>query len=85
VIGDSDFVSNEAILQFGNKDLILNAVNWLMKREELVGLRPESRIYGYQSLTSGHARRLFWLTVVIMPGLGFFLAVVFFVRRRIKN
>jgi len=85
VIGDSDFVSDEAILQFGNKDLILNAVNWLVKREELVGLRPERRMYGYQGLTPGHARLLFWLTVVIMPGLGFFLAVLFFVRRRIKN
>jgi hypothetical protein len=85
VIGDSDFVSDEAILQFGNKDLILNAVNWLVKREELVGLRPERRKFAYQSLTPGHARLLFWLTVVIMPVLGFFLAVLFFVRRRIRN
>jgi len=85
VIGDSDFVSNEAILQFGNKDLILNTINWLVKREELVGSRPERRMYGYQSLTPAHARRLFMLTVVIMPGLGFFLAVLFFVRRRMKN
>jgi ABC-type uncharacterized transport system involved in gliding motility auxiliary subunit len=85
VIGDSDFVSNEAILQFGNMDLILNAVNWLVKREELVGPRPERRKYAYQSLTPAHARLLFVLTVVIMPGLGFFLAVLMFVRRRMKN
>jgi hypothetical protein len=63
----------------------LNTVNWLVKREELVGPRPERRRYGYQSLTSAHERLLFMSTVVIMPGLGFFLAVLFFVRRRMKN
>jgi len=85
VIGDSDFVSNETILQLGNKDLILNAVNWLVKREELIGSRPERRVYGYQSLTASHARLLFWLTVVILPGLGFLLATLFFVRRRVRS
>jgi ABC-type uncharacterized transport system involved in gliding motility auxiliary subunit len=85
VFGDSNFVSNEAILQFGNMDLILNTVNWLVKREGLVGPRPERRQYDYQSLTPEHARFLFVLTVVTIPGIGFFLAVLFFVRRRMKN
>jgi ABC-type uncharacterized transport system involved in gliding motility auxiliary subunit len=85
VLGDYDFVFKYANNHLGNKDLILNATNWLVKRDELVGPRPESRMYGYQGLTPAHARLLFVSTVVIMPGLGFFLAVLFFVRRRIKN
>ena len=83
VFGDSDFVSNEAILQLGNMDLILNAVSWLANREDLIGSRPGHSPYTYQSLTPGHARLLFWSTVVIMPGLGFLLAALFFVRRQL--
>jgi len=85
VVGDSDFVSNGAIPQLGNKDLILNAVSWLVNREELIGSRPGNSQYAYQSLTPGHARLLFWSTVVIMPGLGFLLAVLFFVRRQLRT
>jgi ABC-type uncharacterized transport system involved in gliding motility auxiliary subunit len=85
VVGDSDFASNEDILELGNKDFVLNAINWLLEREAFMGARPERRMYGYTSLTPQHARRLFWLTVVTMPGLGFLFAILFFVRRRIKS
>ena len=85
VFGDSDFVNNGAIPQLGNKDLILNAVSWLVNREDLIGSRPGHSPYAYRSLTPGHARLLFWSTVVIMPGLGFFLAALFFVRRQLNT
>jgi len=84
VVGDSDFVSNGTISQLANKDLILNVVSWLVSREELIGSRPGHSPYAYQSLTPGHARLLFWSTVVIMPCLGFLLAVLFFVRGKLE-
>jgi len=38
VIGDSDFITNCEIVQGANRDLFLNAVNWLLKREFLVAI-----------------------------------------------
>ncbi|MBI3966008.1 MAG: GldG family protein [Chloroflexi bacterium] len=42
VIGDSDFASNAAAIEFaGNRDLFVNSVNWLAQAEELISLRPK--------------------------------------------
>jgi len=38
VIGDADFITNREITQGGNRDLFLNSVNWLLKREFLVSV-----------------------------------------------
>ncbi len=38
VIGDADFITNREIVQGDNRDLFLNAVNWLLKREFLVAI-----------------------------------------------
>lgn len=85
VIGDSDFLNNEGIYHLGNKDLILNTINWLVKREELIGIRPRSTKYYYPHLTPKHVSVLFWPTVVIMPVISFVLGIVIYVRRRMKN
>jgi ABC-type uncharacterized transport system involved in gliding motility auxiliary subunit len=85
IIGDSDFISNEAIYQLGNNDLILNIVNWLAMRKELIGSRPKRTIYNYKRLTINDAKLLFWPTVVIIPTIAFFLAALFFIKARVKN
>jgi ABC-type uncharacterized transport system involved in gliding motility auxiliary subunit len=40
VIGDSDFASNGSLGFGGNRDLFMNAVNWLAGAESLISMRP---------------------------------------------
>ena len=41
VIGDSDFASNGWLGIPGNRDLFMNAVNWLAQQENLISIRPK--------------------------------------------
>ena len=67
VIGDSDFATNGVVGIQGNRDLFLNAVNWLAQQENLISIRarePEDRRL---TLTAAAQRRLFWLSVLLLP------------------
>ena len=67
VIGDSDFASNAFVGIQGNRDMFLNTVNWLAQQENLISIRarePEDRRL---TLTAGAQRRIFWLSVLLLP------------------
>jgi ABC-type uncharacterized transport system involved in gliding motility auxiliary subunit len=81
-IGDSDFASNAALGVQGNRDLFLNTVNWLAQQENLISIRakdPEDRRI---TLTADQERRIFYLTVLIVPGLILLAGVQTWWRRR---
>jgi ABC-type uncharacterized transport system involved in gliding motility auxiliary subunit len=42
VFGDSDFLRNQSIQSYANRDLILNAVNWMVGEEGGLDIRPRS-------------------------------------------
>ena len=68
VIGDADFVANFALGIQGNSDLFLNTMNWLAQQENLVAIRarePEDRRI---TLTAGQQQRIFWLSLLFLPG-----------------
>jgi ABC-type uncharacterized transport system involved in gliding motility auxiliary subunit len=69
VIGDSDFAANAFVGTGGNRDLFLNTVNWLAQQENLISVRPRSPEDRRITLSAGHDRFIFWLTVLILPGL----------------
>jgi ABC-type uncharacterized transport system involved in gliding motility auxiliary subunit len=80
--GDSDFASNGALGVQGNRDLFLNTVNWLAQQENLISIRakdPEDRRI---TLTADQERRIFYLTVLIVPGLVLLAGVQTWWRRR---
>ena len=81
VIGDSDFVSNRA-LTGGNTDLFLNALNWLLEREELLSIDPKA--YNEYRLVISDHQLMILLGVVVagVPGLVGLLGLVVWVRRR---
>lgn len=82
VFGDSDFVANGLLGIPGNRDLFLNAVNWLAQQENMISIRardPEDRRI---TLTRDQERRILWLTVLIIPGLILFAGVQTWWRRR---
>ena len=81
-IGDSDFASNAALGVQGNRDLFLNVVNWLAQQENLISIRakdPEDRRI---TLTATQERIIFYLTVLIVPGLVLLAGVQTWWRRR---
>jgi len=80
--GDSDFASNGALGVQGNRDLFLNTINWLAQQENLISIRakdPEDRRI---TLTADQERRIFYLTVLIVPGLVLLAGVQTWWRRR---
>jgi ABC-type uncharacterized transport system involved in gliding motility auxiliary subunit len=82
VFGDSDFASNRWLGISGNRDLFLNTVNWLAQQENLISIRakdPEDRRI---TMSADQDRRIFWLTVFIIPGLILLTGVHTWWRRR---
>ena len=80
--GDSDFAGNGAINVQGNRDLFLNAVNWLAQQENLIAIRPHDPEDRRITLTADQMRRIFYVTVLIVPGLILALGVQTWWRRR---
>ncbi len=82
VIGDSDFATNGVVGIPGNRDMFLNTVNWLAQQENLISIRarePEDRRL---TLTADAQRRLFWLSLLLVPGFVFGTGVYTWARRR---
>ena len=82
VFGDSDFVSNGYLGIPGNRDLFLNSVNWLAQQENLISIRPKDPEDRRVSLTSDQAKLIFWLSILIIPGLILAAGVQTWWRRR---
>ena len=81
LFGDSDFVANGA-LAGANSDLFLDALNWLLDRDDLlaVGAKPVDELQ--LMLTRGQLRRLFWLLVFGLPGAVALWGALVWARRR---
>jgi ABC-type uncharacterized transport system involved in gliding motility auxiliary subunit len=81
-IGDSDFASNMALGIQGNRDLFLNTVNWLAQQENLIAIRPKRPDDRRLTLTAEQQTMVFWLAVIIIPGLLLMTGVQTWWRRR---
>jgi hypothetical protein len=68
VVGDSDFAANYALGIQGNQDLFVNAVSWLAQQEDLIAIRPREAADTRLTLTAGQLRGLFWLSLLVVPG-----------------
>jgi ABC-type uncharacterized transport system involved in gliding motility auxiliary subunit len=83
VIGDSDFVTTSALGIQGNRDLFLNAVNWLVQQENLISIRPKDPDDRRITLTAAQQQFVKWVSLLVLPaaifGLGIYGSVV---RRR---
>jgi ABC-type uncharacterized transport system involved in gliding motility auxiliary subunit len=68
VFGDGDFVSNAAFrLPVGNRDLFLNAANWVAESEELISIRPKPNDQRQVFLTGAQQNLVFFSTTLFLP------------------
>jgi hypothetical protein len=81
VIGDSDFVSNAAMTG-GNPDFFVSALNWVIEREELIGIAPKPVEQARLMMTKGQVGFFFWAVVVILPAFVAMFGGLVWLRRR---
>ena len=83
VIGDRDFADNQHLELLANRDLVLNAIGWLLDDERHITIRPRTHTASQLTLTGGQMRTLRFAAMAVMPAsilaIGFGIVVV---RRR---
>lgn len=67
VIGDHDFATNRFLPVLGNRDLFLNAVNWLVEEEERIAIRPRARGASRLLLTDREAGVIKFFSIDLVP------------------
>jgi ABC-type uncharacterized transport system involved in gliding motility auxiliary subunit len=82
VIGDSDFVANFALGIQGNRDLFMNAVNWLAQQEGLIAIRAREPSDRRITLTAQRSVAIMWMSLLVIPAVVFGAGVFTWWRRR---
>jgi hypothetical protein len=84
VFGDVDLVNNALIEQGGNKDLFVNAINWLAEDIDQMAARPEKQVIGVNQLflSAEQGTRVFWISTVALPSTFLVLGIGIFLWRR---
>jgi len=82
VFGDADFASNKFVSLAGNSELMINTMNYLVGRKDLITIPEKERPTDHLMLTRNQGLMLFWIPVVVIPLLVIVLGVVVWRRRR---
>jgi ABC-type uncharacterized transport system involved in gliding motility auxiliary subunit len=83
VFGSSDWMSNFILsAPVANRDLALNAMNWLTSDEDLISIRPKSPEDRRLNITSQGMRVLFMTSVITLPLVVIFSGVSMWWKRR---
>jgi len=84
VIGNSAFIVNQYVDMAGNMNLFLNCVDWLAGRQDLISVRPKFIEYRMIDLTRRQAQGIYWLSVLVVPGVTMLIGA-WILRRRKRN
>jgi ABC-type uncharacterized transport system involved in gliding motility auxiliary subunit len=83
VIGNSTFATDGLFAQQLNGDVFLNAVNWLGQQDDAtLSIRPKEVTNRRIAMTVQQQVGLGLFAVLVLPLVGFALAVVMWIRRR---
>lgn len=94
VFGDADLGSNlltqyAAGKQFyspGNGDILINSVNWLAARENLINIVPKDRTRPTLSITDSQSNQVRNIVLFVLPGAALLIgAIVWRSRKKLKN
>jgi len=81
VIGNSTFVTNEALTE-ANVDFVLADLNWLLNRQELIGIAPKDEHQFTLNLTDTETRTVGVMVVWVMPIAVLMVGMVVWLQRR---
>ncbi len=81
VVGNSDFLANQALTQV-NLDFALSGLNWLLDRSELTGISPKVAHMFTLSLTEAQTSNLLLLVVIVIPCCAGVIGGLVLLRRR---
>ena len=82
VIGSSSWAANSFINFNGNRDLALNAMNWLSSDEDLISIRPKDREDRRITMTRGQLNLVRITSQFVLPLIVIFAGVSVWWRRR---
>lgn len=84
VFGDVDFAHNGLLEQGGNRDMFVNAVNWLANDEAIIGERTALQPAGVKQfyMDARQGQEILIISAVIMPSTFLLIGVGIFVWRR---
>jgi ABC-type uncharacterized transport system involved in gliding motility auxiliary subunit len=68
VAGDADFASNSFFPFLANSDAVLAEIAWLTHEERAPAVRPPVEVLPTVTLTGEQMRSIFFITVLLMPG-----------------
>lgn len=66
-VGSSGFASNHGVGLGGNRDLLLNMMNWLSSDEDLISIRPRDPESTPIEMTSADMARVFYGSLLVLP------------------
>jgi len=69
-------------IERSNADFVMNSLNWILDREELIGITPKRAVIYNIDMSSKQVSWTFTLVVIVMPLLVFALAVAMWIIRR---
>ncbi|HBA84619.1 MAG TPA: hypothetical protein DCZ95_11035 [Verrucomicrobia bacterium] len=81
VFGDSDFISNGGWVG-GNADLFMSSLNWLLQREQMMGIAPRPIEQSRLVMNDAQLQGLFWMVVAGIPAGVAFLGFLVWIQRR---
>jgi ABC-type uncharacterized transport system involved in gliding motility auxiliary subunit len=81
VFGDSDFVSNGGWVG-GNADLFMSSLNWLLEREQMMGIAPRPIEQSRLVMDDAQLQGLFWMVVIGIPAGVAVLGLLVWIKRR---
>jgi ABC-type uncharacterized transport system involved in gliding motility auxiliary subunit len=82
VFGNSAFAVNQYIANAGNVNLALNAVDWLAKQEQALGIAPRTPEQVQLFLSASQMRNVLLISLIGMPACAIALGVAVWWRRR---
>ena len=82
VYGDSDFAANGQLTNVGNGALLADTMNWLVERQQLLGIPPKQPEQVRLNLTRSQVLTAFWLTVAGLPLASILAGVWIYLQRR---
>jgi ABC-type uncharacterized transport system involved in gliding motility auxiliary subunit len=82
VVGNSGWASNRFLAFRGNRDLIMNMLNWLSSDEDLISIRPKEVQDSRLEMNARQMNLVFYESIVALPLLMVVLGVGVWWRRR---